>query len=107
MTRSIVEFLGVDPEVQLDTNAKFNVSGKLRFPRMYQAIRNSSKLKPFVRGLIPTRQWNWLKNRWDAMVLSKNQPIPQSARNYLRDVYRDDIMELQTLLQRDLSHWLR
>ena len=34
-------------------------------------------------------------------------PIPEEARKLLVDIYRDDIQDLEKLLNRDLSPWLK
>jgi hypothetical protein len=33
--------------------------------------------------------------------------IPEDARKYLCDIYRRDVLDLQELIQRDLTTWLQ
>jgi hypothetical protein len=42
----------------------------------------------------------------DTINLEKPQMKPET-REYLKNLYREDILKLQTLINRDLSHWLR
>ena len=106
LMQSIFEYIGVDANVPIDTSAKFNVSGKVKFPWLYKLNKKSGGIKEVVRNIIPAKNWNWMKNQWDALVLGQDQKLSDEVRQQLIDRYRDDIVELQTLIDRDLSHWL-
>ena len=45
-------------------------------------------------------------NQWN-LTEQPTQPISESARDTLRDYFRDDVRQLGELLDRDLDHWLR
>ena len=106
LVKEIFDYIGVNPDISLDTSAKFNISGNVRFPWLYQTIRKSSRVKPFIRKLIMNKNWNWLKNRWDSIIMKKYEPMSGETRQRLINIYREDILELQEILQRDLSSWL-
>jgi hypothetical protein len=106
-------FLGVDNTFASDVSVRHNVSGVpknnhwhalhkfLLEPHPVKAI-----FKPFLpvklRRALPHRLVNTLRNR----NLDK-PPFPVEVRRYLTEVYSDDILKLQELIQRDLSKWLQ
>ena len=59
-------------------------------------------VKPFVSAALRER----LGNRAKSMLLEKTQMHP-ATRASLKEFYAADIAQLQILLERDLSAWLR
>jgi hypothetical protein len=106
VVRQIFEFLGVDPTVEVDTTAIYNLSGEFRFPWLYHLIRRSSIIKPNVKQVVPTKQWNKVKKIWDSIMVIPPKKMSEKERSILREYFRDDIMKLSILINRDLSHWL-
>lgn len=101
MLREILQFLGVDDGFEPDMTVKYNVSG---VPRN-QAVR------AILRGLRPLRIY--LERRLPPPLVSRLGKFlirPQSqehdTRRKLIEIYRDDILKLQDLIDRDLSAWL-
>lgn len=107
IAKDIFTFIGVDPEIQLDTSARYNISGKLRFPRIYRSIRNARGVKHSMRKIISPKIWGLLKNLFDKFIMVKNEPLDFEIKNQLIQVYREDILNLQNLIGRDLSTWLK
>ncbi len=106
MVREIFEFLGLDTNIRLDTGAKHNRSGLLRFPDLYDSVRNSSRVKPFIRKLIPIKIWSRLREFWEKALIKPIDGLDDKVRPELQKIYREDILELQELIDRDLSRWL-
>lgn len=113
--REIYELIGVDPEFRPDVSLRYNESGLIRnrflnkiygqggwisrglqkwFPGLYQKLRANLSLK---KKMISLRRRN----------LEKKQMDPAIRKALTLDVYRDDILRLEKLLGRDLSHWLK
>lgn len=107
LVREIFKFIEVEDSVPLATDATFNRSGQVRFRWLYQLIKDSTKLKPAIRSLIPVKQWNWMKNHWDKLILKHYDPISEEDHAYLSGIYKEDISSLQDLIGRDLSHWTK
>lgn len=109
--QDICRFLGVeDSFVPTSISEKFNVSGvpKNRFLQRFLLHDNTFRkiLRPAVRFLMPDgekRQKIVLKLQQGNL---KKEPMPSEAREYLRDFFKEDILMLQDLIRRDLSHWL-
>lgn len=55
---------------------------------------------------MPGRAVRFLFGRLAALNLRPRPPLPPTLRRGLIEDYREDVLELQDLLQRDLSHWL-
>ena len=110
LVQDIYRFLGVeDSFVPTSISKKFNVSGvpKNRFLQRFLLHDNTFRkiLRSAVRVLVPNgekRQKIVLKLRRGNL---KKEPMPLEAREYLRDFFKEDILMLQDLIRRDLSHW--
>lgn len=106
VTREIFEFIGITPDITLNTTAKYNVTGKAKFPWLYYSVRKSNKLKNILRKFISHKVWNGMKHKWDKLMISPYESISKEDRLYLQNIYKADILQLQDVLQRDLKHWL-
>ncbi len=111
--KDIFRLLDVNDAFAPDVSSRYGMSG---IPRN-KAVRamnaflmkphpTKAVLKPFLPGelrrRIVTRTVNVLQNRY----LTKAQLSPK-LRSELTEVYREDVLKLQGLIQRDLSGWLR
>ena len=62
-------------------------------------------LKPVVKTLIPQGGRRKIIEKIKMENLQKPQMKPET-REYLKNLYREDILKLQDLIKRDLSSWL-
>lgn len=105
--RNIFEFLDVDPNCRISTGKVYNPGGSLRSPMLYKLLC-LLLVKDKVKQAIP---WILLKRLRMAKewVMQKNvktvSDMKPKTRNYLRQVFRDDILYAELLTGRDLSHW--
>lgn len=107
LVKDMCGFLGVDDGFCPDMTIRHNVAGVPRSRLLYRLVMTPNLPKTFLKPMIPT----FLRRRLRAIVtesgVSLQRPaLPEHLRLRLIDEYRADILELQTLLQRDLSHWL-
>lgn len=109
LLHNIFEFLDVDANFNIDTSIKINVSGEQRnefINFLSKALFNKpNPIRWISRQVIP-KFWrykvtNWIRNR----NLIKQQ-IPYQQRKELIKLYRKDILQLEGLINKDLSHWL-
>jgi hypothetical protein len=114
----VFEFLGVDPDVEVDTSKKFNITsapkvgiggGVLRF-----AAHNLDQIKRGLTAIAP----DWLY--WKVIVptgrsfldllrhstSSKPARLDPAVRDRLMGVFRDDISRLEQLIDMDCAPWL-
>ncbi len=112
VVRDIYGFLGVDPSfVSANMNSKYNVSVVPKVKPLHSFLVNyDHTLKKFLRPLFLStfgkRKTENLFNNFMTRNLRK-QKINPVAKEYLIDLYRDDILMLEKLLKRDLSAWLK
>jgi hypothetical protein len=112
VTRSIYRFIGVDESFTPNTTTKHNISGVPKNRLLHQVhrfLKNDHPLKNLAKTFIRPSARSVLKRQWLARLESQNlskPPLSDELAAQLTEVYRSDILELQELLGRDLSHWL-
>lgn len=115
VVRSIFEVLGVDKTFAPDFATKHNISGVPK-NRLLHNIHyflkgsNQSVVKSIGKRVIPTS----LRMKLKITTIQKLQEVnlvkptlSSAVRSELLEGYRDDIVKLQSLINRDLSSWLK
>jgi len=110
VVKNIFTFLDVDSSFVPIVGAKDASSGIPKNKTIYNFIYKDNflrkALRPIVRTLFPNREkrrtlWTNLINR------SLSRPtLPSETRKILLEMYKPDIIQLQQLINRDLSKWL-
>jgi hypothetical protein len=104
--RDIFRFLNVDDTFVPDMSVRHNES-KIPRSRALQVFLTEPRLaKNVFKPLLPARWSRRIGDRLRRQNLVKPPPPPE-LRRQLTEVYREDIIRLQDMLRRDLSHWLR
>ena len=107
--QDIYQFLGVSDAFAPDLSARHNVGGlpKNRIWRVFlQGLGPvTSVLKPLIPAAVRPKAAGLL-NRLQGRAFVKPPPLEPAARAELIEVYREDVLKLQDLVQRDLSAWL-
>ena len=102
----IFRFLEIDDNFMPTTTRRYNVGGLPRSRVWHTLLHQPHPLKDLVRPMFPKpladRLWLGLRD----MNLVRDSLDP-ALRAELTEEYRADILRLQDLLQRDLSHWLK
>jgi len=103
--RDIFRFLEIDDAFTPDISRRYNVGRVPRNSAWHTFLCQPHPLKDIVRPLFPKpladRLWLCL---WSANLAPA--VFDPQVRAELVEYYRPDILRLQDLLQRDLSHWL-
>ena len=102
LLKDLLEFLGVDSSFPIDVSVKSNVSGIPKNKLLSALAFRKNPIKSILRPLIPKKLRNDLKKQ----VVAK-QPLSRELRQNLLQEYREDILKLQDLIERDLSGWLK
>jgi hypothetical protein len=106
VTQSIFRFLEVDDSFVPDTSLKHEeVSGIPRSRTLHALIKKPNPLKTAIKPFLP----EGLRKRIRANLHNRNltkPPMAEDIREELTEAYREDILELQGLIGRDLSGWL-
>ncbi|WKZ15035.1 MAG: sulfotransferase [Candidatus Jettenia caeni] len=117
LVKDIYKFLEIDTSFIPDVEVKFNISGipknkvvnkLLATPEKAKLLINFMKLtiKPFVSKEIIFKISKLVEDLKMKNMLEKPQ-IKQETYENLKNLYREDILKLQELINKDLSHWLR
>ncbi len=104
--QDLFAFLEVDARFVADTSTRHNVSMVPRNHTMHRVIAGDYALKQSVKRILPTGLRRSIKGRLVVHNLKRPEPLDADTRARLVEVFRTDILELQELLERDLSAWL-
>jgi hypothetical protein len=105
LMQNIFQFLGVNDQFIPDLSKKHNQSDfqEKEIPHIFSAMR--SPIKTILRPFIPEAVRKRLRQIKTKEIV-KPSPLSPETRKELTKIYREDILELQDLIQRDLSKWL-
>jgi len=105
-TDAILHHLGVEP-MELDTTMKANPSGIPKHKGLVNLLRKNALAKTIGKSL-PSGLQSKLKNRRDKLMskLLTKEPMDADIKSTLTSHYREDILKLEKVLDRDLSMWL-
>ncbi len=104
--RAIFSFLEVDEGFAPDMSYRPNLSGVPKSRALHKWLEKSDagKYAPANSSIVEKTRWRVTRDlrRWN---LSKPQ-LSSETRRLLMNDYREDVLRLQDLIGRDLSHWL-
>lgn len=109
LLKNIFQFLNVNPTISPDFSVRFNVSGEQKSAFMQKLIslifNTPNPIRWLSRKLLPG-QWRWKATNWIRERNLKRKQLSPQQRAHLTKIFREDIEKLQTLISKDLSHWL-
>jgi hypothetical protein len=103
--RDIFRFLGVDDNFSPDTSTKVNVGVLPKNESIHNFFVNKSAIKSTLKRLIPVKFRSNIKRNLMNLNFEK-RPLPADIRKELICAYREDVLKVQELINRDLSPWL-
>lgn len=101
MLRKIFLFLGVDERFEPDISIRYNVSGAWRNQTIGSILKSLHPLRLFFEKNLPPRFVSMV-----GRTIMKPEKADPNQRQNLINIYRQDILKLQDLLEKDLSAWL-
>jgi hypothetical protein len=105
VVQDVFRFLQVDEWFTPDTTTRYNVSGVPKNKFIYNFLTQQNIIKEPFKRLVPDKLRKRFVSKLKQKTLAKPELSLQVRRNLIK-VYREDILQLQDLLQRDLSTWL-
>lgn len=102
LLQDMFRFLEVDETFTPDLSVRYNISGIPKNKAIFKFIDHPSPIKKLIRPLFPPV----LRQKIRTQALQKPS-LSNEIRQELIGVYRDDILQLQDLINRDLSSWLQ
>ena len=108
VVRDMLAFLGADSKQPIDTRTIVNRAGIPRFKTLTRFLAKDSWLKRGLRSLVtPWTRWKVVGLKVNVLRLFlRPATMSPETRAGLEALYREDILDLQSLLGRNLSSWL-
>ena len=101
----IFRFLAIDDTFTPDCSVRDKASGIPRSQTLHAFLSRPSALKALAKLVMPRRMYIRIGFKLHNHNIVR-PPFPTESLKRLTDEYREDILKLQDLIQRDLSHWL-
>lgn len=99
--QNLFNVLEVDSSFEPDFSIRYNISGVPRSRLLHVLMTKSRFVKKFLKPIVP-RPFRQKVRRFNL----EKPTLPAQVRQDLMNGYRQDILSLQDLIQRDLSGWL-
>ncbi len=106
VVHDICRYLEVDDTFTPDTSFRYHASGVPKHRVLHKLLTTPNRVKVVLKSILPPGPSRRLWERALRMNLVEPPPLPLEVRKELIEVHRQDILELQDLIQRDLSAWL-
>lgn len=105
--RDIYQFIEVDKDFTTDTSKRLHTAPKtiVKNKLLNQVLRNHNSIKSSLKLFIPKKIRKQVKSKINH-INKVDLSLSNEMRQQLIEVYREDIIKLQDLLNYDLSHWL-
>lgn len=104
--QEICAFIGIDSGFEFDTTYKYNVSGDPKNQLLYK-LETSRGLIQVLKKVIPSGIVARVKKKWTGeKQMVKSEMSPETRLNLI-GFFREDILELQKIINRDLTHWMK
>jgi hypothetical protein len=105
--RRLYRFLDVDESFTPNLNERHNVTQVPRSREIAHFLRKPNPARALIRAVTTTEFRRRLAtSTWLSSFLVERPPMPPDARQRLIQDYRTDILQLQDLIERDLTSWL-
>mgnify|MGYP006291603221 FL=1 len=109
LLKDIFSFLEIETDFSPDISLRLNVSGSQKNQLTYLISRkvfNSPNPIRWISRIFIPESWRQKVTNWIRMTNLEEQIIPMEVKRELIELYREDILKLEDLINRDLSHWL-
>ena len=107
LIQDICQFIGVNDSYVPNTSVRYNKSDRVQKSRLvYNFSAKPNLLKDTLKPLIPEPLRKSIMEGIKKSNQDKPQPLDPELRQQLIPLFQDDILKLQDLIGRDLSHWL-
>lgn len=112
MLQNLLDFLEVNYSLfPNNINEKYNVSGVPRNKSLHRLITDPKEfIPPYLERIIKYTINNKVRDKLVRSMYNKNlrkSKMNENTRTFLKNYYREDVLQLQKLIDRDLSHWLK
>lgn len=102
----IMQFLNVDANYACFSSEKYNKTGVPKSFMLNSFLNKPSVMKGIIKNLVPSSLRKQMRNKISQYMLEKPE-MNLDTKEYLINVFKDDIEKLSALIGRDLMHWLK
>lgn len=104
--QQICRFIGVDDHFIPNVSERANVGGLPRSKMLHYLLTRKSAALSVIKPLLPLDFRRNIRYKLINQNLRRYPPMSDVTRRRLIDFYREDVLKLQSLIERDLSAWL-
>lgn len=104
--QNVLEFLGVDASFNIETGVKYNASLNSENRFFSKLIYQPSVFKGIFKMMVPKDVRQKMRNRI-VDAFSRKPQLNSYHRKFLKEIYKEDILKLQDLIQKDLTTWIK
>ena len=104
--RECFEYLEIDPDFVPPLEPRPLVSGRPKMAALQSVLGRPTRWKMALKGVLPKAVTSKVREVVSRRNLKKT-PMKEEMRVRLIDFYREDVLRLQDLLNRDLTGWLK
>ncbi|MEC4983987.1 MAG: sulfotransferase [Oscillatoria sp. PMC 1068.18] len=112
MMQNMYSFIGVDNNFVPDISAKKQVAQVPKSTTVNQLLRGKNPFRTVVSSVLKPIVTPEMRQKIRSQLIKMNSadkqamPLSPAERQVLRNLYREDILKLQDLIDKDLSNWL-
>ena len=110
MLKEIFTFINVDDTFECDLSVRYNESGIIKNKILNRLIGGNGHFPTLVKSIVPGIKDNLTAQKFLNKLRSKNMDKPKidpEIKHFLtHEVYKEDILQLQSLIDKDLSSWI-
>ena len=113
LMRELYEFIGVDSSFETNTQKQSQTAEVPKNSAVNRLLRTKNPLRAGAAKVLRTVVSEDHRQKLRSRLIAANSqgkeklPLTLEERQRLEDYYREDILRLQQLLNRDLSHWFK
>ena len=107
VVQDVSRFLGVDETFVPNMSEKHNVTWVYKNEALHRILTNPNPAKSLLGPLFPIGLRARIRSKLMDLNLTERPRLSPETRSHFIEEYREDILELQELIQRDLSKWLQ
>lgn len=105
--QDIFQFLDVDDTFVPDTSQKHNATYTHKNKALHKLLKEQNLIKSILKPILSSTLSQSLKTNIRNLNTGKRPQLQAKIRKQFIEEYREDILKLQELIQRDLSGWLK
>ena len=101
-------FLGIDEDININFDIKHNVGGRTwRNKRLQDLLMKRNTLQLLLKKMLPQKFRKEIREKLLNISMRKSDPMSEETRKNLNIFFKQDILNLSNLLNRDLTNWIK